>query len=437
MTTKIAKILTEAAQLYQTRALIGLKPNKTSLIPSYYTTPVSTVFPIYLLPGGRIQSILGLVPELRMHLRQRMKTSSTMTFVPDPPAIELMSLDPTILDLTTGYLQRLKVNQSIVGINFYSSPPEAVGINFADPDCAHTLICGSTGSGKTSAMQDLILSLAYGASPQQIEMYFIDLKRRGLFQLGKLPHVRASTSDPIEASHIVRYVRRLVEDRKKSELTSPSIYLVVDEIAEFADCGIGDVFEKHFPTIARLGREFGVHLIIAAQKPEATQLGGQFLQQFNVRLTGRLKDSHQASQILGRGDTGAHLLSGKGSMLCLKGGDDVIKFQAFLCRDLGSMIGGIQQKWSSCPSSDYIDFEVETFVEEPSGGKPSKYNHAGDAEILRPIFSQWYDFETMNMKRGGYTKLAQALGTVDGGSGRVRVVEAIRILLDELDSETN
>ena len=434
MSVSTARILTEASLAYGVRCYIGFQPGSGGqLVPTFYKTPVSMVYPIFVLPGCKIASVFSIVKELGAQLRQVTSSSKTvLSIVPDPPSIEIPSTQPTILDFSLNHLTKLSNDRALIGLNFYTVPTEGIGIDFTDPDSAHVLICGTTGSGKTSVMQNIALSLAYKASPKEVEMYFIDLKHRGLYRMSNLPHVRSSTSDPGEAARVVKYVRKIVNDRKKSGVTSPTIYLFVDEIAEFADCGIDDVFEKHFPSIARLGRELGVHLVIAAQKPESTSLGGQFLQQFNIRITGRLKDSHQSSQILGRGDTGAHLLTGKGSMIFLRGGDDVIKFQAFLCRDLGMTIAQIVGKWKDCPADTLV---IEDEKIEIIDDRPTKYNHKGDAEILRPIWEQWYDFSTRNVRRGGYTALAQALNTTDGGSGRTRVVEALRILLDELEKE--
>jgi S-DNA-T family DNA segregation ATPase FtsK/SpoIIIE len=75
------------------------------------------------------------------------------------------------------------------------------------------------------------------------------------------------------------------------------------------------------------GREAGIHVVAATQRPSAAILSGVLRANFPLRLVGRVVSTHDAQVAAGRGGTDAHLLRGRGDFLAVTGGDAAIRFQ--------------------------------------------------------------------------------------------------------------
>ena len=415
----IAIALTRACWSFGLRVYVGMTPRRRS---TWVETPVSYLYPVDLpaSSGARIRSVLSILPELEHTLQKKTGKPVRLSFGSRPPYIELHKINPKPLSLEPSILSRVPEGCGIVGKSFGLNETVIQGIRLSDPETAHVLFAGTTGSGKTVAMQDFLISLSY-STPNSV-FYFVDLKNRGLSDLRDLPQVAAFASTPEESARIVKHVRDEVDRRVQSRQTETRIVLAIDELAEFAAAGIRETFEQNFPTIARLGRELNVHLVATAQKPEASQLGGQLLQQFGARVVGRLRTARESSEILGRSDTGAEFLPGRGAMLYIKGGDDPIRVQAFL-PDLSRMVSLVPHR-----RVDPLLLEPEEVSPRPKVGK---FDIDEDVETLRGVYLE-YRLPDGSLRRGARSRMASALGSDYGGSTITRIDKAIAVLSREI-----
>ncbi|NOS76981.1 MAG: DNA translocase FtsK [Nitrospira sp.] len=208
----------------------------------------------------------------------------------------------------------------------------------------HTLIAGSTGSGKSVLMQNIILGIACTNTPAQAKLVLIDPKLGvDYFAFDGLPHLQGGIiTDQEQAIHTLselvdemnrRYatlklnkVSNIFEFNAKASATErlPFLWIIHDEFAEwmmtpnYADA-VSDV-------VGRLGvkaRAAGISLVFAAQRPDATVMPMQLRANLGNRLVLRV-DSEGTSEIA-LGEKGAERLLGKGHLAAkLQGEDDLI-----------------------------------------------------------------------------------------------------------------
>nr|WP_321526611.1 FtsK/SpoIIIE domain-containing protein [uncultured Cohaesibacter sp.] len=198
----------------------------------------------------------------------------------------------------------------------------------------HTLIAGSTGSGKSVLMQSIILSIAATNDPHHARIVLIDPKQGvDYFAFDGLPHLDGGIIDQQETAvdRLERLVQemdnryRLFKEARASNIAAynakvdvadvlPTYWIIHDEFAEWM---LTDEYRTAITsTVGRLGvkaRAAGIHLIFAAQRPEANVMPMQLRSQLGNRLILRV-DSEGTSEIA-LGERGAERLLGKGHMI--------------------------------------------------------------------------------------------------------------------------
>ncbi len=198
----------------------------------------------------------------------------------------------------------------------------------------HTLIAGSTGSGKSVLMQSIILGIAATNHPRHARIVLIDPKQGvDYFAFDALPHLDGGIIDHQETAvdRLERLVQemdnryRLFKEARAPNITTynakvdaadvlPTYWVIHDEFAEWM---LTDEYRAAVTsTVGRLGvkaRAAGIHLIFAAQRPEANVMPMQLRSQLGNRLILRV-DSEGTSEIA-LGERGAERLLGKGHMI--------------------------------------------------------------------------------------------------------------------------
>lgn len=211
----------------------------------------------------------------------------------------------------------------------------------------HTLIAGATGSGKSVLMQDIILSIAATNTPEEARITLIDPKQGvDYFAFEDLPHLDGGIIDQQEIA--LARIDALVEemDRRYGRLRAaktanlrdynarvsaaeriPVLWLIHDEFAEWM---MADTYKEEVTrAVGRLGvkaRAAGIHLVFAAQRPEASVMPMQLRANLGNRLILRV-DSEGTSEIA-LGDKGAERLLGRGHLMAkLEGGQGIVYAQ--------------------------------------------------------------------------------------------------------------
>ena len=209
----------------------------------------------------------------------------------------------------------------------------------------HTLIAGSTGSGKSVLMQNIILGIAATNTPDQAKILLIDPKQGvDYFVFEDLPHLDGGIIDDQETasrrlSELVaemdrRYVRfkevrvpnlAAYNAKVAPDQRLPAIWLIHDEFAEWML--VEDYKESVASVVQRLGvkaRAAGIYLVFAAQRPDALVMPMQLRANLGNRLILRV-DSEGTSEIA-LGDKGAERLLGKGHLLAKLEGERELCF---------------------------------------------------------------------------------------------------------------
>nr|HRJ44663.1 FtsK/SpoIIIE domain-containing protein [Caldilineaceae bacterium] len=135
----------------------------------------------------------------------------------------------------------------------------------------HTLVAGATGAGKSVLLQMLVVSLAVNTPPDQIELWFCDLKNDDLVALRGLPHIRCQATSERQAAALIDRLHAEKERRIATHTYDRRILLVVDEQAELAR--LTDTVAQ-MNSLLSVGRSIAINLLIATQEPTKAVLGG-------------------------------------------------------------------------------------------------------------------------------------------------------------------
>ncbi|MGH9788511.1 MAG: DNA translocase FtsK, partial [Candidatus Acidiferrales bacterium] len=213
----------------------------------------------------------------------------------------------------------------------------------------HLLIAGSTGSGKSVAINSFIISMLYKAMPDEVNFILIDPKRLELGLYDNIPHLYTPiVTDTKLAANALRNATREMERRLKllarlgvrsleqynrlfadesvkpgldenGDEVGPMPYLVI-VIDELADLMLVDTpnVEESITRLAQMARAVGIHLILATQRPSVDVITGLIKANFPARLSFRVATKVDSRTILD--SNGAEALLGKGDMLYLPAG---------------------------------------------------------------------------------------------------------------------
>ena len=193
----------------------------------------------------------------------------------------------------------------------------------------HTLVAGSTGSGKSVCMNAIISGLIMSRTPLEVRLVMIDPKRVELTPYQGIPHLY--TPVVVEADRAVIILRSLVEEmmgrfrqlekagvknistyNDKVKQKMPYLVILVDELADLMLTAAGDV-ERLLVRLAQLGRATGVHLVVATQRPSVDVVTGLIKANFPSRISFAVMSQIDSRTILD--SVGAEKLLGRGDML--------------------------------------------------------------------------------------------------------------------------
>jgi len=276
----------------------------------------------------------------------------------------------------------------------------------------HLLIAGSTGAGKSVAINAMIMSILYKATPDQVRLILVDPKRLELGNYEGVPHLFTPIiTEPKLAANALRNAVREMERRLKllaakgvrnidqynklfdnvptpslfgedaDERPIPFIVIIIDELADLMMLDSGNV-EESVTRLAQMARAVGIHLVLATQRPSVDVITGLIKANFPARISFRVATKIDSRTILDA--NGAEALLGKGDMLYLPSGSArVHRLHAPFVTE--KEIAAVVEFWRSQATAEYEQQFLEVPKEEREEGGSGAGSESGGEES-DPLF---------------------------------------------------
>lgn len=328
--------------------------------------PVVTLYELEPAPGIKSSRVIGLADDIA---RSMSALSARVAVVPGRNAIGI--------ELPNAHREKVYLRELLVAketVDSVAKLPLCLGKTIGgDPviiDLArtpHMLIAGTTGSGKSVAINTMILSLVYRLRPDQCRLIMVDPKMLELSVYDGIPHLLTPVvTDPKKAVVALKWAVREMEERYKNmaklgvrnidgyntrlgELKAkgeeptrtvhtgfdketgkaiyeeeklsldplPYIVIIVDEMADLMMVAGKDI-EGAVQRLAQMARAAGLHVILATQRPSVDVITGTIKANFPTRIAFQVTSKIDSRTILG--EMGAEQLLGQGDMLYMAGG---------------------------------------------------------------------------------------------------------------------
>jgi S-DNA-T family DNA segregation ATPase FtsK/SpoIIIE len=335
-------------------------------ITNAHPGPVVTLYELEPAPGIKSSRVIGLADDIA---RSMSAVSARVAVVPGRNAIGI--------ELPNHHREKVYLRELLVakeGNESSAKLPLCLGKTIGGVsvivDLArmpHLLIAGTTGSGKSVAINTMILSLVYRLRPDQCRLIMVDPKMLELSVYDGIPHLLTPVvTDPKKAVVALKWAVREMEQRYKSmsklgvrnidgynarvaeakakgeELTRtvhtgfdketgkaiyeeekleleplPYIVIIVDEMADLMMVAGKDI-EGAVQRLAQMARAAGLHVILATQRPSVDVITGTIKANFPTRISFQVTSKIDSRTILG--EMGAEQLLGQGDMLYMAGG---------------------------------------------------------------------------------------------------------------------
>ncbi|WP_300010990.1 DNA translocase FtsK [uncultured Roseobacter sp.] len=333
--------------------------------------PVVTMYELEPAPGLKASRVIGLADDIA---RSMAALSARVSTVPGRSVIGI--------ELPNDSREKVVLREILSARDFGDSNqrlPLALGKDIGgDPVVAnlakmpHLLIAGTTGSGKSVAINTMILSLLYKLTPEECRMIMIDPKMLELSVYDGIPHLLSPVvTDPKKAVVALKWVVGEMEERyrkmskmgvrniegfngrvrealAKGEMFTrtvqtgfddetgepvfeteentpealPYIVVIVDEMADLMMVA-GKEIEACIQRLAQMARASGIHLIMATQRPSVDVITGTIKANFPTRVSFQVTSKIDSRTILG--EMGAEQLLGMGDMLYMAGGAKITR----------------------------------------------------------------------------------------------------------------
>ena len=341
--------------------------------------PVVTLYELEPAPGTKSSRVIALADDIA---RSMSAVSARVAVVPGRNAIGI--------ELPNARRETVFLRELLASVDFVETKHKlalCLGKNIGgEPIIAdlarmpHLLVAGTTGSGKSVAINTMILSLLYRLKPEECRLIMVDPKMLELSVYDGIPHLLSPVvTDPKKAVIALKWAVREMEERYKKmskvgvrnidgfnarleearargeTLTRtvqtgfdrstgeavyedevmdlnplPYIVIVVDEMADLMMVAGKDI-EGAIQRLAQMARAAGIHLIMATQRPSVDVITGTIKANFPTRISFQVTSKIDSRTILG--EMGAEQLLGQGDMLFMAGGGRTTRVHGPFCSD--------------------------------------------------------------------------------------------------------
>ncbi|WP_375613712.1 MULTISPECIES: DNA translocase FtsK [unclassified Bartonella] len=333
--------------------------------------PVVTMYEFEPAAGVKSSRVINLSDDIARSM------SAISTRVAVIPGRNVIGIELPNAVRETVYLRELIQTRSFRESEFKLALALGKGIN-GEPVIAelakmpHLLVAGTTGSGKSVAINTMILSILYRMTPKQCRLIMVDPKMLELSVYDGIPHLLTPVvTDPKKAVTALKWAVREMEERYRKmaklgvrnidgfnarvalaaqkgetimctvqsgfdketgemlyheeamDLTQlPYIVVIVDEMADLMMVA-GKEIENAIQRLAQMARAAGIHLIMATQRPSVDVITGTIKANFPTRISFQVTSKIDSRTILG--EQGAETLLGQGDMLHMAGGGRIVR----------------------------------------------------------------------------------------------------------------
>ncbi len=374
--------------------------------------PVVTLYELEPSPGTRAARVISLADDIARNM------SAASVRVAVVPGRNVIGIELPNIKRETVYLRELLSSDSYTEVG--GTLPLVLGKDIAGQpvitDLArmpHLLIAGTTGSGKSVAINTMILSLLYRLPPQKCRFIMIDPKMLELSVYEGIPHLLAPVvTEPKKAIMALRWTVREMEERYRAmsklgvrniegynvrlreaqknnenltrtvqtgfdketgkpiyeeqplDLTElPMIVVIVDEMADLMIVA-GKEIESAIQRLAQMARAAGIHIMMATQRPSVDVITGTIKANFPTRISFQVTSKIDSRTILG--EQGAEQLLGQGDMLYMAGGGRITRVHGPFVRD--EEVESIVKFLKAQGEPEYLDEVTEDDGQSDLGG---------------------------------------------------------------------
>lgn len=394
--------------------------------------PVVTLYELEPAPGLKSSRVIGLADDIA---RSMSAVSARVAVVPGKNVIGIELPNKTretvhLRDLlSSDDYEKSKAHLTLILGKDISGAPIIADL----ARMPHLLVAGTTGSGKSVAVNAMILSLIYRLPPERCRFIMIDPKMLELSIYDGIPHLLTPVvTDPKKAIVALRWVvremesryqamsklsvrniegynQRILEAKSRGELISrrvqtgfdpetgkpifenqplpmeplPFIVVVVDEMADLMLVAGKDI-EAAVQRLAQMARAAGIHLIMATQRPSVDVITGTIKANFPTRISFQVTSKIDSRTILS--EQGAEQLLGQGDMLYMASGGRISRVHGPYVGDAD--VEKVVQFLKSQSEPSYIeDITVDTSSSDPKFGGEEK---EGENELYQQALALIY-----------------------------------------------
>lgn len=385
-------------------------------ISKIHPGPVVTLYELEPAPGTKSSRVIGLSDDIARSM------SAISVRVAVIPGRNVIGIELPNVTRETVYMRELLVTRQYEKTN--AKLPLVLGKDIGGhpiiADLArmpHLLVAGTTGSGKSVAINTMLLSMLYRLPPEKCRLIMIDPKMLELSVYDDIPHLlspvvtepgkavvalkwtvqemenRYRSMSKLGVRNIEGYNARLKEAREKEEVLTrkvqtgfdadtgkpvyeeeaidltelPYIVVVVDEFADLMVVA-GKEVEGAIQRLAQMARAAGIHIIMATQRPSVDVITGTIKANFPTRISFQVTSKIDSRTILGEG--GAETLLGMGDMLYMAAGGRMTRVHGPFVSDaeVESVVDHLKAQGEPLYLEDVTEGEMDDSMKGIAGG---------------------------------------------------------------------
>jgi S-DNA-T family DNA segregation ATPase FtsK/SpoIIIE len=392
--------------------------------------PVITTYEFAPAPGIKINKIVSLADDIALGLK-----TESVRIVGSIPGKAALGIEIPNPKRAIVHIRDIIANET-----FQNAPSKltlALGLDvvgkpvYADlAKMPHLLIAGATGSGKSVAINTIICSILFKATPEEVRLLMVDPKRIELSGYEDIPHLlHPVVVHPKMASRALQWAVRemerryeLLEEKRVKNIDTfneiaeeklPFIVIIIDELADLMMVSSRDV-EASITRLAQMARAAGMHLILATQRPSVDVLTGLIKANFPTRLSFKVSTRVDSRTILDV--SGAEHLLGAGDLLFMPPGTARLQriHGAYISENESERIVSFLKEQGTAQYDESVLRIVEESDDISESGNGEEYDEKYDEAVALVCETGQASISMVQRRlRVGYNRAARMIETME------------------------